>query len=177
MRASGALIGSEQLTGGDPRLLRNGARIGVRSFHRAAGRQPVSFALDVLYETENGTVPFHAWSYTESGSGSVSAAQRVTFNAPVDALSTLDFVVRRGEESQTLRFSVHGTEGTIPLRPGVYFIALYESAGEPRVQWNGISLRDGKTPGGAEDVLASVVFGEEREVPFNYVTISVETAP
>jgi hypothetical protein len=121
-------------------------------------------------------VPFHAWSYEQSASGVAAAGQRLTFNAPVGALAPLVLVVRRDGEEQKLRFSVNQEEGTIPLKPGVYFIALRESAGEPEVRWAEIVLREGKTPGAAADVLAQLVFGEEQAVPFNYLTLSIETA-
>ncbi|HET9424173.1 MAG TPA: hypothetical protein VFO55_02290 [Gemmatimonadaceae bacterium] len=164
---------------GDPRLLRAGARIGVRSFYRAPQHRhrDVSLAVDVLYATGEGSVPFHAWSYERHGATPAKAAQRSTFTAPVDALATLDFVIHRGSEQQRISFSSNTNEG-VGLRPGVYFLALHEIGDPTAIDWSRISIREGLTPGGVhpDGVLTMTSLGAETPVPFSYLVIAVESA-
>jgi hypothetical protein len=178
-RSSSVLTSSSDLTSGDPRFLRDGVRIGVRSFYRAPqyrGRAG-SFALDILYGTDSGSVPFQAWTFEQHGAMPAKKSQRSSFRSPVDALTTLDFVVRRGEEEQRISFSSNTSEG-IPLRPGVYVIAFREADQTDAIDWSRIVVREGLTPGeeNADGVLAMTSFGEEHPLPFNYLVIAVESA-
>jgi hypothetical protein len=172
------LTSSADLTSGDPRLLRTGVRIGVRSFFRAESRRtsPASFALDVLYQTEAGAIPFYAWSFRHDGGTASRVAQRSSFTAAVDALTTLDLVVRSADKEQTISFSSNTGTG-VPLRPGVYAIAFHEGSAEP-IDWSAVSVRDGVAVGGAhpEGVLAVRRFGEELPAPFSYLILCVDPA-
>lgn len=174
-----ALSSTTDHLAGDPRLLRAGARIGVRSFYRAPQHRnrEVSLAVDVLYATGEGSVPFHAWSYERHGATPAKAAQRSTFTSPVDALATLDFVIHRGSEQQRISFSSNTNEG-VGLRPGVYFIAFHEVGVPIAIDWSRISIREGVTPGGenSDGVLTMTSLGAEIPVPFSYLVIAVETA-
>ena len=174
------LVPAQSLLSGDPRFFRAGARVGVWGFWRVeeARTRPASFELDVLYDSEEGKIPFHAWSFRRDASQRGSRGQRVTFNAPVDALGTLDFIVRHGASEQLLPFTVN-TADAVPLRPGYYFIAFAEGDAPLAIDWTRVRLREGARPGAFDESGESLLvtegsFGELVPVAFNYLVVYVD---
>lgn len=174
------LVPAQSLLSGDPRFFRAGARIGVWGFWRVeeARPRPASFELDVLYDSEEGKIPFHAWSFRRDASQRGTRGQRLTFDAPVDAMGTLDFVVRRDAAEQLLPFTVNSADA-VPLRPGYYFIAFGEGEEPLSIDWTRVRLREGARPGAFDEAGESLLvtegaFGEPVAVPFNYLVVYVD---
>lgn len=174
------LVPAQSLLTGDPRFFRAGARVGVWGFWRVeeARTRPASFELDVLYDSEEGKIPFHAWSFRRDASQRGTRGQRVTFNAPVDAMGTLDFIVRHDASEQLLPFTVNSADA-VPLRPGYYFIAFAEGNEPLAIDWTRVRLREGARPGAFDESGESLLvtegaFGDPAPVPFNYLVVYVD---
>jgi hypothetical protein len=106
----------------------------------------------------------------------VLQSSNVAFEVPVDALGTVDVVLSRAHEPQTLKFSVNSGADTLKLRTGFYFIALRETGSGRNVDWSNVRIREGALPRviPADSGVLEVdgLFGA-RPVDFSYLVIQV----
>lgn len=174
-----SLVPAESILTGDPAFFARGARFAIRGFWRGESlrNERAGFSLDVLYEVEDQSVPFKAWSYRHRGGNLSFQSSNASFVAPISTTRPLEFVVSREESRQTLAFSVNSAEGALKLRPGFYFFALRERDSSPAIDWSRIALRKGLGPGLSDQereglLVVRDVLGDE-PVPFSYLMLRV----
>lgn len=176
------LIEAQSRTAGDPSFISAAAaRIAVFGFWRPieARQRPAALVLDVICETSEGRLPFHAWSFHRNAAAHASRGQRLSFTTSIDPLATLDLIVRRDATSQQVSLTVNPAENAIALRRGYYFLALHESDDEPKIDWTLVRLREGSIAGALDQdgdglLVTDVGFGEVQPVPFSYLVVLID---
>jgi len=176
------------LGGLDGRFVRDGARVTVHGFWRAASRaaEPLSVGVTALFPLGEEKVPFHAWAMTASGT-SVHGSSPVAFTVPVAARRPLEIQIDsrapRGSQptsrrltdllrldspaEETVTTCSFGPGGTAPLRRGTYFVAIGK---KPR--WSAVRVADLQT----DVALAPSGPGPLGPVDFDYLMFSVDHA-
>jgi hypothetical protein len=183
-----AVVAAGRLAAADASLVRDGARVTVHGFWRAAAnRGPLGLALRAQYPGPNGqSFPFTAWSWQRDAR--VSNAAR--FTIPVG--ETLDLAIDRvhrsdprslrarigldttRERSETAALSpVSGARG-VKLRKGVYFFAIREQDSDAAPSWGSMSVATGASV--LDPLGPGVLRARGERAPFSYLVLSVDSA-
>jgi hypothetical protein len=203
LQADASVLGALRLRQADAAFLRSGARVTVLGAFRpeALATAPVSIRLSAFYPylTEQGRLPFMAWSQSLDARGVLNVSGGASFTVPLDENGTLPISVERvdltpsrlgrlfaaatpGVASQRPNLAslegsgnvcrlTSGNSGDVRLREGTYFIALRRSNSDRAPNWSSLSIQGDKVsaPGG-------VLRNGERPVPFEYVALSLNYA-
>jgi hypothetical protein len=203
LQADAPVVGAARFRQADAEFLRSGARVTVLGAFRpeALATAPVLIRLSAFYPyvSEQGRLPYMAWSHSLDARGVLNISGGVSFKAPLDENGTLPIAVERvdstpsrfgrlfavaapGTESRRPNLAAlesrgnvcrltSGDSGDVRLREGTYFIALRRSNADRAPNWSSISIEGDKVsaPGG-------VLRNGERPVPFEYVALSLKYA-
>lgn len=194
--SSHRLVNAEHLSSGDHAFRGAGARLRIAGFWRAPQHQdePLTVGVNVHFPVAgapDGRAPFIAWASVSPA----RSASPTAFTVPVDGSNPIELSVDsavRGNAAnaghrelpapaRTESFVRIGTSGddVAKLRCGVYFVAVRESAKDPRPDWTSIHVvapKDGfLSPNGSGPLVAETLFGR-RPVPFSYVVLTADYA-
>jgi hypothetical protein len=101
--ADASLVGADQFRAADRLFLRTGARVTVHGVSQPAAtrNEPVSIRLSTFFPhlTEEGRLPFLAFTSSLDAKGHRNAGGRVSFVAPLDENGTLPVAIERHEVS------------------------------------------------------------------------------
>ena len=176
-------VDATTIAAGDPRFFRNGAKLRIHDFRRAAGA-PASERVDVemLFSVPEviEPLPFYAFSSFFRG-GRPMQSKSVAFNVPVESTGTVDLAILRqsaGFEDRTVvSFSVNdGPAPAIRLIEGLYAIALLRP-GQPRVDWSSVRA-DGVVERNVRSSVSLVQDSWDGPAPvhFDYLLVSLTRA-
>lgn len=175
-----SFVPAESVLAGDPTLFGTDARFRVHGYRGvAADGQWEHISLDVLFDVpELGRKIEHfAWTTIARG-GRLESSRSLSFRVPVDPMGTTDLCLERRSFAATagvtnrsvIRFSVNPVTGAIPLRRGIYAIALLDH-GQSVPDWR--SVRLGR-PASASGVGPAVLLdAHDTEVGFSHLLLSV----
>jgi hypothetical protein len=203
LQAEAPVKGAARFRQADAEFLRSGAHVTVLGAFRpeTLASAPVSIRLSAFYPyvSEQGRLPFMAWSQSLDGQGVLNVSGRASFAAPLDENGTLPIAVERVdltpsrfgrlfaaaapvaasqrpnlaslENSGNVCRLTSGDSGDVRLREGTYFIALRRSNSDRAPSWSSISIEGDSVsaPGG-------VLRNGGRAVAFEYIALSLQYA-